>query len=61
MLEGEILAGEFPRVDDASVKASLIEATSTPLSWAIRANFTDDSAHRPPDRLVLSLYIELME
>ena len=56
-LEDESPIGEFPRVDEAS----LAEATGELESLAIRAIFVVDSAQRPPDRLVLSSYVKLME
>ena len=47
-LKDEVPAEEFPLVDDASVKASLVKATDVlpPCIW------------RPPDKLVLSSYVE---
>ena len=59
-LEDEIPARESPRVDDASIEASLVKATDTPprARWA---SLTIDGVQRPLDRLVLSSYVELME
>ena len=60
-LDDEIPVGEFPLVDDASVKASLVEATDVPPPQARRAHFTVDGAWRPHNRLVLNSYVEPME
>ena len=61
-LEDEIPVKEFPRVDEAFVEASLVEATSAPPPLrARRASFTVYDAWRPPDRLVLRSYVEPME
>ena len=61
VLEDEVPIGEFPLVDDASIEASLVEATNALPHLARRASFAVDSARRPPDRLVLSLYVKPME
>ena len=53
-LEDEVLAGEFPRVDDASIEASLVKATDALPLRAKRARFVVDCARRLPDRMVLS-------
>ena len=55
-LEDETPVGELPRVDKESV-----EATGVPPPWARQASSTVHSARRPPNRLVLSSYIEPME
>ena len=60
-LEDEIPTREFPHVDDVSIKALLIEATGAQLQLARWASFAIDGAQRPPDRLVLSLYVEPIE
>ena len=61
MLEDEVPAREFPLVDDASIKASLVKATDALPSWVRWASFNVDSAWRPLDRLVHSSYIEPVE
>ena len=61
VLEDEVPTREFSLVDDASVKASLVEATDAPPPQARWADFVVDSARKPLDRLVLSLYVEPME
>ena len=60
-LKDEVPTGEFPRVDDVSVEASLIEVTDEPPPRARWARFTIDGARRPLDRLVLSSYVKRME
>ena len=60
-LEDEIPVGEFPLVDDVFVEVSLVEATNAPLLRARLARFTVDGARRPPNRLMLSSYVEPME
>ena len=47
-LKDEVPAEEFPLVDDASVKASLVEETDAP----------PPCVWRPPDKLVLSSYVD---
>ena len=61
VLEEEVPTREFPCVDDASIEASLVEATDAPLLRARRARFAVDGARKPPDRMVFSLYVEPME
>ena len=60
-LEDEVPTEEFPRVDDVPIEASFIEVTNEPPPRARRARFAVDGARRPPDRLVLSSYVERME
>ena len=60
-LENEIQAKEFPRVDDASTEASHIKATDAPPPRAKRARFVVDGVWRPPNRMMLSSYVEPME
>ena len=60
-LEDKILTEEFPRIDDAFIRASLVEVTDAPPPRARRTHFAVDGTRRPPDRLVLSSYVELME
>ena len=60
-MKDEVSIGEFSRVDDASIEASLVEATDAPPPRARWARFAIDDARRPPDRLVLSSYVEPME
>ena len=60
-MEDEILVGEFPHIDDMSIKASLVEVIDAPPPQARRARFPAYGARRPPDRLVHSSYVEPME
>ena len=60
-LEDDIPTGEFPRVDDTSIKASLVEVIDTPPLQARQARFLVYGARRPPNRLVHSSYVEPME
>ena len=46
-LEYEIPTGEFPRVDNASVEASLVEAIDAPPLWARQACFAVNGAQSP--------------
>ena len=59
--EDENPARELPRVDEASIEASLTEATDVLPSQARQAILAVLCAWRALDRLVLSLYIEPME
>ena len=61
MLEDETLAGELPHVEDALVEASLVKAIGALPPRARRASLAVHDAWRPPDRLVLSSYIDPME
>ena len=60
-LEDDIPIGEFPYVDEAYVKASLVEETGASLPWARWASLAVDGARRPLDRLVLSSYMKPLE
>ena len=62
-LEDKILTGEFLRIDNAFIKASLVVVTDVPPPRARQTHFAIDGTRRPPppDRLVLSSYVELME
>ena len=61
MLEDETPAGELPRIEEASVKTSLAEATGMSPLRARRASLAVHSARRPPDKLVLNSYIKLVK
>ena len=60
-MEDETLVGELHLVNEALVEASLVEPIGVPLLRAKLASLTIRGAQRPPDRLVLSSYIERME
>ena len=59
--EDETPTGELPRVDEASIEASLAEAIDVPPPQARQASLAILCAWRALDRLVLSLYVEPME
>ena len=61
MLEDETLVGERPHVDEAFIEASLLEATGVAPPQPRRVRLIVHGAWKPPDRLVLSSYIEPME
>ena len=42
VIKDENPSGEFPRIDNASIEASLVEATDASPPWAKQARFTVD-------------------